>query len=52
MLFVISATFNPLTIKVIATQEANIFQKLNVSNMVKLARKMDAYYENDAIDFA
>lgn len=41
-----------VAIPTVGTQKAKIFQKLNVSNMVELARKMDAYYENDTLDFA
>ncbi|WP_353718697.1 response regulator transcription factor [Dyadobacter sp. 676] len=40
-----------VAIPTVGTQKASIFQKLNVSNMVELTRKMDAYYEGDSINF-
>lgn len=41
-----------VAVPTVGTQKASIFQKLNVSSMVELARKMDAYYEGDHIDLA
>ncbi|WP_026632716.1 response regulator [Dyadobacter alkalitolerans] len=40
-----------VAIATVGTQKAKIYQKLNVTNMVELARKMDVYYENDRMDF-
>ncbi|CAG5067423.1 Response regulator UvrY [Dyadobacter sp. CECT 9623] len=39
-----------VAVPTVGTQKAKIFQKLNVTNMVELSRKMDAYYENDKLD--
>lgn len=41
-----------VAVPTVGTQKGKIFQKLNVSNMVELARKMDVYYENNSVDFA
>ncbi|WP_084439860.1 response regulator [Dyadobacter alkalitolerans] len=46
----IAKEFN-VSIATVGTQKAKIYQKLNVTNMVELARKMDVYYENDQGDF-